>query len=292
MKKLFFAIFLINGLLFAQPKVLIVNAHPDDESGCAATVYKITQELGGTVELAVVTNGEAGYKYSILAEKLYGQPLTKEAVGRQYLPKIRKKELKAGCKWVGINKIHFYDQLDTHYTLDADTVLTQVWNVNTVKQSLRQLIEKNHYDYIFCLLPTEQTHGHHKAATILALETVKALPENLRPTILGVSVSSKTDTTEAKFTGLVKYPITAIQMGKPDFQLDRNASFGFKNRLNYKIVVNWLIAEHKSQGTMQTFMGSGDTEHFWFFDVNAKERREKTVKFFEQLANSRPKSLN
>src|ERR1051326_1544551 len=44
----------------APPKVLIVIAHPDDESAFSATVYKITHELKGTVDLLMVTNGEGG----------------------------------------------------------------------------------------------------------------------------------------------------------------------------------------------------------------------------------------
>ena len=49
-------------------KVLVVVAHPDDETAMAATIYKITHEQGGIVDQAVITNGEGGYKYSLLAE--------------------------------------------------------------------------------------------------------------------------------------------------------------------------------------------------------------------------------
>jgi N-acetylglucosamine malate deacetylase 2 len=50
------------------PRVLIVVAHPDDESCFAATVYQITHNLGGTVDQLLITNGEGGYRYSLLAE--------------------------------------------------------------------------------------------------------------------------------------------------------------------------------------------------------------------------------
>ncbi|MBK6879153.1 MAG: PIG-L family deacetylase [Ignavibacteria bacterium] len=49
------------------PKVLVVTAHPDDDAVFAATNYKIVHDLGGIVDLALVTNGEGGYKYSTLA---------------------------------------------------------------------------------------------------------------------------------------------------------------------------------------------------------------------------------
>ena len=52
--------------------------------------------MKGSVDLALITNGEGGYKYSTLAEDIYGLELTDEEVGRKYLPDIRKKELEAG----------------------------------------------------------------------------------------------------------------------------------------------------------------------------------------------------
>ena len=281
----FFAVIIsLNALTAGEPpKVLIITAHPDDETGFAATVYKVTHELKGKVDLALVTNGEAGFKYSTLAEDIYGAELTDEAVGRELLPTIRKKEIMAGGKIIGIHNYYFFDQKDTHYTLDCDTVLNQVWNVSWVREKLRELILREQYDYIFCLLPTPQTHGHHKAATILALQTVSALSPEQRPIVFGCSVTEKTDTTETNFTGLDGYPLTAIKGGKPSFMFDRTQKFGYKDNLNYKVIVNWLIAEHKSQGTMQLAMNRGDSENFWFFDINSPTSIPKIEQFFESL---------
>lgn len=270
------------GISFAQsPTVLLVDAHPDDESGSAATIYKITHDLHGKVDLAVITNGEGGYKYSTLAEAIYGVELTDEQVGREYLPTIRKNELVAGGKIIGLRNYFYFDQTDTKYTLDPDSVLTKVWNISFVKSHLRDIILKGNYDYIFCLLPTEDTHGHHKAATILALETVSEMTGK-KPIVLGVSGGKKNDTT-APFTGLKKFPITAIKSGKPSFEFDKTVKFGFKNSLDYKIIVNWLIAEHKSQGAMQLGMNYGEIEKFWFFDINDSKDFEPTKNLFERL---------
>ncbi len=283
-----FFFFILSVSLFSQQpkKILLVNAHPDDESGCAATVYKVTKELNGTVDLAVITNGEAGFKYSTLAESIYGLELTDEKVGREFLPTIRKKELMSGGSWVGIRNYFFFDQLDTKYTLDADTVLRLVWDTSYIIGRLRTLILKEKYDYIFCLLPTKETHGHHKAATILALETIKRLGTKVRPVILGVSGGKITDTSRNTFTGLKEYPVTELGQDSPVFTFDRTTKFGHKDNLNYKIVVNWLIAEHKSQGTMQTYMGQGDLEKFHFFSINPKEKLQETELFFQSLRQS------
>ncbi len=265
--------------------VLIITAHPDDESGMAGTIYKITHELNGNADLAVITNGEAGYKYSLLAEPFYHLQLTNEEIGRKHLPTIRKKELMAAGNIIGIRNYYFFDQQDNHYTLDADTVLTSIWDVPTVKARLKKIIQDGSYDFIFCLLPTKETHGHHKAATIIALETLNEI-KSARPIILAVSGSEKTDSTETSFNELENYPLTKISSAHSSFRTDRTKSFGFKNQLNYKIIVNWEIAEHKSQGSMQTYMNKGDFENFWYFDMNGIEGRQKCEAFFRRLENS------
>src|SRR5262245_31305394 len=88
-----------NGVAVSQrsqgdgPRVLAVFGHPDDETVFAATLYKIGSYLGGTCDAVVITDGEAGFKYSTLAEALYGAELTDERVGRSALPAIRRKEM-------------------------------------------------------------------------------------------------------------------------------------------------------------------------------------------------------
>ena len=88
-------------------KVLLTVAHPDDEYTFAATVYRIAKELQGTVDQVVITNGEAGYRYSSLAEQYYRASLTTESVGRALLPEIRRRETLAAGKVLGIRRHHF-----------------------------------------------------------------------------------------------------------------------------------------------------------------------------------------
>jgi LmbE family N-acetylglucosaminyl deacetylase len=265
------------------PRVLIVIAHPDDESGFAATVYKITHDLHGIVDLALITNGEGGFKYSTLAEDYYGLELTDEKVGREHLPTIRKRELMAAGKILGIRDYFFFDELDHRYTQNVDSVLKYVWDTNAIRYRLAGIVGKGSYDYIFCLLPTPDTHGGHKGATILALETVAAMKQGKRPVVLGGSVSAKKDTSSLRFTGLPGYRVTNIASGAPSFSFDRTQKFGYRDALDYRIIVNWEIAEHKSQGTMQTLMNLGDIENFWSFDINDPSAVAATGKLFERL---------
>lgn len=265
------------------PKILVVTAHPDDETAMAATIYKVTHEMNGLVDQCVITNGEGGYKYSTLAEAYYGLELTDEAVGRANLPRIRKQELMNAGKIIGENNIYFLDQKDAHYGLDEHEPLDTTWNVNLVNTRLKEILTARKYDYVFCLLPVPETHAHHKAAGILALRAVQQLPAAQRPIVLGCTISSKKDTAQLKFGQLKSYTETKVAGDTASFRFDRTVPFGFKNMLNYKVVVNWEIAEHKSQGTMQLAMNGGDYEDYWFFAINSETDKAKAHDFFEQL---------
>lgn len=286
---LFIFLFLINIQLQAQSdttvKVLIVTAHPDDDAVFSATVYKITHNLGGKVDLCLITNGEGGYKYSTLGEPIYGLELTDEAVGREYLPDIRKKELKAGCAIVGIKDFFFLDQKDHRYTTNVHEIMdSTVWDIPLVKRRLKEIIEAGKYNYIFCLLPVPTTHAHHASSAILTLQVVNEMPLDTRPVVLGGTMSIKDDTTKFTFTGLDEYPVTKISPDPLTFTFDRTSPFSFQDKLNYKIIANWVIAEHKSQGTMQLLMNYGDYEKYIWYDLNDPNKKEQTQKLFDKLA--------
>ena len=73
-----------------HPKALVVIAHPDDDAAFSSVLYQLTHQLDRTVDLALVTDGSGGYRYSTLAEEIYGVEFTNEEVARQHLPAIRK----------------------------------------------------------------------------------------------------------------------------------------------------------------------------------------------------------
>lgn len=265
------------------PKVLIVIAHPDDDAGFAGTVYKITHEYGGIVDLALVTNGEGGFKYSTLAEDIYGLELTEEEIGRKHLPEIRKKELMEGGKIVGYRDYFFLNQKDHKYTNNIKEVLDSIWNTGAVIDSLTRIMSSGRYDYILTLPPTPTTHAHHSSAGILTLRAVDAMDINTRPVVLAGYTTNKTDTAQFVYGGHPDFPITNINKDAPVFIFDRTAKFGFNDALDYKIIANWLIAEHKSQGTMQLLMNRGDFENYAFFAINDPAKIEQTKVLFEHL---------
>ena len=269
----------------APVKVLLVTAHPDDETLLAATIYKITHESGGIVDQVVITNGEGGYSYSLLSEPIYHLKLSTEAVGREKLPEIRKQELLNAGKILGVRNHYFLDQKDAKFGLDISEPLDTTWNVNWIAIRLQELLIRNKYDYILTLLPDSTTHAHHKAATVLALQAVEKGKE--KPVILAVSTSNKGETVK-DFFRLEKYPLTKISKGKYSFRIERTTGFAPLNKLNYKIIVNWVIAEHKSQGSLQNMTNDGDYENIWYFDLNGTAKFEKTKQFFELLRSKVP----
>lgn len=270
-------------LLLAQPpRVLVVMAHPDDESTFSVTLYKIAKEHNGVVDLFVITNGEAGFKYSTLAEQYYNVALTNEQTGRAKLPAIRKKELKDAGKILGVHHCYFEDQVDNHYTLNEKEPLDTSWHVPAVKSNLTKLLAKGRYDFVFCLLPEVDTHGQHKAATLLALNVVAALPAKQRPVILGAVTENKNDPPR-RFSQYNNYLLTQTVTDTALFKVDRNASFSYKNRISYKIIANWEIAAHKSQGFTEMSFNDGDVEAFWPFKLNRPEALKKAQALFETL---------
>jgi N-acetylglucosamine malate deacetylase 2 len=266
----------------APLKVLAVVAHPDDEYAFAATAYRIAKELGGTVDQVVITNGEAGYRYSLLAEQIYGLRLTEEQVGRSNLPEIRKQESLAAGHILGIRQHHFLDQKDTGFTLDADAALS-TWDTKAVRAAIDKLLREENYQFVFTLLPTEDTHGHHKAATLLALEAVAALPADRRPVVFGIEPCASQDP-ERRFTELSGHALTGV--GKDQRCFRRSQSFGFRNALNYEIIANWVIAAHKSQGLFQMDAGHHDLERFWRFEVSGPQSEEAANRLFHELVGA------
>ena len=265
----------------AQPKVLAVQAHPDDETMYAATLYAIAQHLDGEIDVAVITDGSGGFDYAMLAEPIYDKPLAAEPEARFYLPAVRKQEMLRGADILGLRNVFFLDEYDHMYMLDADTVLQHVWDADHVRDRLTEILRAGDYDFVFTLLPTEDTHGHHKSAGILALEAVSALPAGDRPAVLG---GLATDAgVEPTYDGLSEYPLTEPRSTEPAFAFDRRDPLEVDSLLTYQVIVNWLIAEHKSQGTLQLLMNEWDIEHFWPFTMNSAAAVERARELFYRL---------
>ena len=260
----------------AGRKILIVVAHPDDEYACAATTYRLVRELGWTADEVVITNGEGGYRYSALAEAYYGVALSSEAGGRAYLPAIRKEESRRAGKILGIRRHYFLEQRDLGFADDPATADSGNWNRERIRAFLGDLLAREQYDLVLTLLPTAETHGHHRVAAQLALEAVSALPAGRRPLCFGVEAVGKHDK-PIRFTG-------STTSAEPALVFDRSTTFGYRGSLDYRIVVNWVIAEHKSQGLFQMDSGKHELEEFWLFTVSGEDAARRVEDLRRQLS--------
>ena len=266
------------------PRVLAVVAHPADETAFAAALYQITTRLDGVCDLAVITNGEGGFKYATLAERTYGLELTDEAVGRAELPTIRRRELEDSARVLAVRDVWFLGEQDHRYTTDLAEVLgpaARVWDLARVRAELDELLARGRYDLVFTLAPTADTHAHHKAATVLALEAALRRPERERPVVLCTRVVDADDPKPL----VVEAGVPAIELasGAAPFEVDRRQTFGFKQSLDWRVVVNWAIAAHKSQGTMQLAMNRGDREQFYLFRADAPDATTRARPVFDAL---------
>ena len=95
-------------------------------------------------------------------------------------------------------------------------------------------------------------------------------------------------------TDFAVLPISPRLLGPPAVREARSpvprgtgpCTFGHDGRLNYQIIVNWLIAAHKSQGTMQLLMNQGEQELFWLYEMNDPSAHERAASLFRRLETS------
>jgi len=268
------------------PAILIVTAHPDDDASFAATIHRITHELDGTADLALITDGAGGYRFSTFAEDIYGLELTNQEVAEKHIPAIRKKELMAGGAIIGLRDYIFLDQPDKGKTFDADAVMENEWDVELVARVLDRVLAEGDYDFVFTMVPVPSTHAHHKAASIFALEAVNRMEAEDRPIVLAGGSQSAFPPESFEFRMLEGHPLTTISSEHGPWGFNRNTKLGLDDRLNYNIIRNWLIAEHKSQGTMQTYMTLGDSwETYWLYEMNGSEAAESVQELFDAVVD-------
>jgi LmbE family N-acetylglucosaminyl deacetylase len=281
----FLLFFISNSLLAQGPKVLIITAHPDDETMFPATVFKITRELKGTVDLALITDASGGYN-GLVASTYYDKNLTDSATGRLALPLIRKKELLCSGEVMGIRNFFFFDQLDDFYQLDPKPFFEgKRWDMAFCEKKLNKILEEGSYDYVFCLVPSVEQHAHHKTASILAIRAVQNLKADKKPIVLGGRALNKKYT--YSFDVLEGFPETKISSKAPVFYFDRSFGFGEDNKHSYMIVADWVKSCHKSQsGDMNSSMHRGELETFWYFAINQESGIKTTSEFFDNIRTS------
>ncbi len=281
------ALFLSTNLLAQSPKVLVVTAHPDDETGFSVTMFKITHELRGIVDMAVMTDGGGGFADSQLGALYYGLNLTDSLVARTHLPMLRKQEILDAGKIMGVRNIYFMEQPDDWYTLDPQPYISgKNWEIPYVERRLDKLLADRDYDFVITMLPHAGQHGHHKTSVILALRAVQRFKGTHKPIIIAGSPMSATSK-PIDYTQLEGFPETKINPQSPTFTLNRAFRFKENDKVSYKIVADWVISAYKSQGAIQeNEIHKTDFEVYRFYDINDPKGISRVKQLFDALAKS------
>lgn len=152
-----------------EKHVLVILAHPDDESfGTAGTIINYTDN-GTPVTYICMTLGEMG-------RNLGNPPLAT----RESLPELRAKELDNAAKVLGCDVIKLGYRDKTLEFMDEDKVATQ----------LRGYIEKFDPSLVITFYPPYAVHADHNACGRMAIKAVGSIEASKRPKLHLVAFSN------------------------------------------------------------------------------------------------------
>ena len=278
--------------------ILVVIAHPDDETLFGGFIHAVTHKLNASVDLVCVTNGESGNGYAGLSESFYGNlKLSEEAIGRKHLPRIRQQELFGSGRIVGIRKFFFYEENDSKSSPYSNATLDEQWDKEWIIQQFQHTIKHgngaNGYDLMIVILPSVDSPDQHTASGLLALEAIDRLQQVksvdiIIPTIIGGS--------EVILTQPPTYPANRLADILTNVEFRFNLQWKINNSpiVDYQTVLFWMAAEHKSQGALVNgilweYDHDRVNEQYFYFTINERynnnARLSMVQNLFTQLAN-------
>lgn len=156
------------GAALLKTDVMGVFAHPDDETGMAATLARYALGQSAVVANVYCTRGEGGGNM----------------VGTQAGPSLgvlREAELRDCLATLGVRYCCFLDQLDWAYTESVAATLEK-WGKEQTLERLVRLVRSLRPEIIVTMnpAPTPGQHGHHQAAGVLATEAFTAAADPKR----------------------------------------------------------------------------------------------------------------
>ncbi|MEK3904587.1 bacillithiol biosynthesis deacetylase BshB2 [Paenibacillus sp. FSL R7-0179] len=144
-------------------RILVVFPHPDDEAfGAAGTIAKYIQQ-GAEVTYACLTLGEMGRNMGI-------PPFA----NRVTLPEIRKEELRASCRAIGIQDLRMLGFHDKMIEFEDQQLLDQ---------TLLALIHELAPTLVITFYPGYSVHPDHDATGAAVIRAVRQLPPAERPVV-------------------------------------------------------------------------------------------------------------
>lgn len=211
--------------------ILVVLPHPDDEAFSASGTLAMHLSQGAEVTYACLTLGEMGRNMGI-------PPFA----NRVTLPVIRKQELEASCRAIGIRDIRMLGFHDKMVEFE-DTV--------QLDGSIEALIQELNPSLVLTFHPTLSVHPDHNACGAAVIRTIGRMTADQRPTVHCMAFANNLEQ----------------EIGKPDIIND------VKGFLNQKMA---SIQSHKSQFQAAELLGNKTlsdaeiqarfgTERFWTY---------------------------
>ena len=156
------------GAALLKTDIMGVFAHPDDETGMAATLARYALGQTSVVANVYCTRGEGGGNM----------------VGTQSgaaLGALREAELRDCLTTLGVRYAYFLDQLDWAYTESIAATLEK-WGKEQTLERLVHFVRALRPEIIVTMnpAPTPGQHGHHQAAALLATEAFSAAADPKR----------------------------------------------------------------------------------------------------------------
>lgn len=150
------------GAELLKTDILCVFAHPDDETGLAATLAHYARGRHVVVANVYCTRGEGG-----------GNMVGTQ--GGAALGILREAELRECLSLLGVRYCYFLDRLDWAYTESVAATL-QKWGKEETLGRLVRLVRALRPEVMLTMnpAPTPGQHGHHQAAGLLATEAFTA----------------------------------------------------------------------------------------------------------------------
>jgi LmbE family N-acetylglucosaminyl deacetylase len=156
------------GAALLKTDIMGVFAHPDDETGMAATLARYALGRTSIVANVYCTRGEGG-----------GNMVGTQ--GGAALGALREVELRDCLAILGIRYCYFLDQLDWAYTESVAATLEK-WGKEQTLERLVRFVRALRPEIIVTMnpAPTPGQHGHHQAAGVLATEAFTAAADPRR----------------------------------------------------------------------------------------------------------------
>jgi len=144
-------------------KILVVLPHPDDEAFGASGTLAMHVSQGARVTYACLTLGEMG--------RNMGFP---PFANRVTLPQVRKAELEASCRAIGIQDLRFLGYHDK--TLEFE-------DPDALAGRIGELLEEIRPDLVITFYPGYSVHPDHDACGAAVIRAIGRLPEAERPAV-------------------------------------------------------------------------------------------------------------